>query len=122
MRSSLRSAPTLARLGPLALAVCLLAPPLAHSRSPHHVPIATIEGQPCTSSDAAAHLHAASVRPAPRCAACAAGPTWVGVKAQAEGVLPPAIAGPLRLLLATGVGADLGPTRRSRAPPAIPTV
>ena len=122
MRCSLRSAGAIARLGPLALAICLLAPPLLHHHGSHSVPIATIDGQPCTGDDASAHLHAASVRPAPACPACAAGPTWAGVPAEAEGVSPAAVAEPLGLLLATRSGTDLGPARRTRAPPAIPTV
>ena len=122
MRSSLRSAAALVRLGTLALAVCLLAPPLGHNHGSHHVPVATIDGQPCSGGEATAHLHAASIEPAPACPACAAGPTWAGVPAHTGSVRPPVFAEPITLRLAARVGTDHRPTRRSRAPPAIPTV
>jgi hypothetical protein len=109
-------------MGTLALALCLLAPPLVHTHGAHHVPIATIDGQACTSDGAAVHLHAATIQPAPGCPACAAGPTWAGVPAQAASARPPALAVPAWLPVATGVGTDLRPARCSRAPPAFATV
>jgi hypothetical protein len=119
MRSSLRTpSPVAARPAALALALCLLAPPVLHHHGHDHVPTATLVGAPCPGAATVPHLHAAVTHPAPPCPACAAGPTWAGVPTFAGLVLPPRAAEGLpEARAAAQVGAEIA-APRSRAPPA----
>jgi len=103
-----------------ALAVCLVAPPLLHTHASHSIPIATIAGQACTGGDAAAHLHAVSVRPAPACPACAAGPGASSALTASVDTGPTTPSVPLAGMAARpDPGARRAPAR-SRAPPCLP--
>jgi hypothetical protein len=119
MRSSLRTlSPAFASPATLALALCLLAPPVLHHHGHDHVPTASLVGAPCAGAGTVPHLHAAVTHPAPACPACAAGPARDGVPISAGLVLPPGATEALPPASVAAPHSAETPTPRSRAPPA----
>jgi hypothetical protein len=120
MRSSLRSGGVRGRLAALALALCLVAPPLAHAHTGPHLPTAKVAGRACSGGGDQLHLHPATTSEAPPCPACAAGPTSVSAPAPHDDFRPPTVSEQA----ATAAPAPSTDGRcartRSRAPPRLP--
>ena len=119
MRSSLRSDTHAGRQAVLALAVCLIAPPLAHNHSGQHAPITTITGQPCLSSGDNGHLHPATARSAPACPACAAGPSSAAAPAPHDDLHSSASSVPVTALTHAAAPDAHRSHPPSRAPPCL---
>jgi len=120
MRSSLRSDTHAGRLAVLALAVCLIAPPLAHNHGSQPTLITTITGQPCSSSGDNGHLHPATARSAPACPACAAGPSSAAAPAPHDSLHSSASSEPVATLTLAATADAHRSHPRSRAPPCLP--
>ncbi len=119
MRNSLRSDGGAGRLVVLAVALCLIAPPLAHNHDGERTPVSAIAGQPCSSGGDSGHLHPASLKSAPACPACAAGPSASSTLAAGVEIGPTTPGVPLAgLTTRPGPGARRAPAR-SRAPPCL---
>jgi hypothetical protein len=120
MRSSLRSGGVPGRVAALALALCLVAPPLAHTHTGAHVPTAKVAGLACPVGGSHLHLHPAATTAAPPCPACAAGPTSVSAPAPHDEVRASAGSEPVPAAALSFPPDIRRAPSRSRAPPRFP--